>query len=105
LSAIVRAFELDAGRLLCQIRPAPTSSTSLPETTDCGATSVTSILSFAYASRCLISSHSLPFGERPLIFTSAHSPNIFFPYSLNVSLPEARALTGSSPGSMNSHVP
>jgi hypothetical protein len=53
----------------------------------------------------LSSSHSFPFGERPLIFTSAHSPNIFFPYIRKASFPPFSAFTGSSPGSMNSHVP
>ena len=48
LSATVRAFELDAGRLLCQkFVLSPICSTVLPDTTDCGATSVTSISSFA----------------------------------------------------------
>jgi hypothetical protein len=58
---------------------APISSTSRLEMIDRGATSVMSTFGFAYLSRCLISSHSFPFGDRPLIFTSAHSPNIFLP--------------------------
>jgi hypothetical protein len=78
---MVGAFLPDsaAGRLLCHVRSDPTSSTSLSEMIDRGATSVTSTLSLAKPSRCLSSSHSFPFGDRPLIFTSAHSPNIFLP--------------------------
>jgi hypothetical protein len=95
----------DAGRLLIQTRSPPTSSTSFCETIERGATSVTSMRSFAHSSRCFSSSHSFPFGERPWMRTSAHSPNIFFPYRRNVSLPLFNAFTGSSPGSMNSHSP
>jgi len=92
--------------LLCHWCFGSTSSTSRFEITDRGATSVTSIFSFAYSSRCLSSSHSFPLSPYfPLIFTSAHSPNIFLPYIRNVSFPLLSALTGSSPGSMNSHVP
>src|SRR6202043_974994 len=65
-----------AGRLLIQARSAPIASTSRFETTESGAPSVTSTFAFAYLSRCFSSSHSLPFGERPRIFTNAHSPNI-----------------------------
>jgi hypothetical protein len=64
-----------------------------------------SILSVAYLSRCFTSSHSFPFGERPLILISAHSPNIFFPSSRSLTSPSSSAFTGSSPGPMNSHVP
>jgi len=95
----------DAFRLLSQTFSPPISSTSRFETTERGAISVTSNFSDAYSSRCLSSSHSFPFGERPRMRTSAHSPNIFFPYSRNVSLPDVSAATGSSPGSMNSHFP
>jgi len=91
--------------LLCQVRVGSTSSNIRFDTTDRGATSVTSISPFAYWSRCLSNSHSFPFGERPLMRTNAHSPNIFLPYMRKVSLPAASAFTGSSPGSMNSHVP
>src|SRR5687768_7060749 len=105
--AIVGALRAAAFRLLIQTFSGSTSSTVRPETTDCGATVVTSTFSFAYSSRCFSSSHSLPLSdfERPPILTSAHSPNIFFPNILKVSLPDFRAFTGSSPGSMNSHVP
>jgi hypothetical protein len=75
------------------------------ETTDRGATSVISTAALANSSRCLSSSHSFPFGVRPLIFTSAHSPNIFFPNMRNVSFPAASAFAESFPGSMSSHVP
>ena len=91
-------------RLLSQTFSAPISSTPRFETTEFGATSVTSTSAFAQASRCLSSSHSLPFGERPLIFTSAHSPNIFFPYILYASFPFFSPATASS-GSVSSHVP
>jgi hypothetical protein len=87
-----------------------TSSTSRFDTTERGATFVTSTSAFANASRCLSSSHSFPLSEdfddfdaRPPIFTSAHSPNIFLPNIRNVSFPDFSAATGSSPGSMNSH--
>jgi hypothetical protein len=100
-----RRSDDDPGRLLSQIRSPPTSSTSLFEMIDRGATAVTSTLSFANLSRCLTSSHSFPFGDRPLIRNNAHSPNIFLPYILNFRSPCSRALTGSSPGPMSSHVP
>jgi len=106
LSANVGARRDDALRLLSHVRSPPISSTSLFEITERGATSVTSTSALAYWSRCLSRSHSFPLpSERPLIFTSAHSPNIFFPYRRNVSLPPFTAFTGSSPGSMNSHCP
>ena len=106
-SASVFGFFPAAARLLCQMFSGLTSSTVRFETTERGATVVTSTFSFANSSRCLSSSHSFPLSdfERPPIFTSAHSPNIFLPYIRNVSLPERSAFTGSSPGSMNSHVP
>jgi len=66
-------------RLLSQTFSLPISSTSRFEMTDLGATAVTSTSGFAHSSRCFSRSHSLPLGERPLIFTRAHSPNIFFP--------------------------
>jgi hypothetical protein len=91
--------------LLSQTFSPPISSTRRFDTTERGATSVTSSLSDAYWSRCLSSSHSFPFGDRPWMRTSAHSPNIFLPYSRNVSFPDFSAATGSSPGSMNSHSP
>jgi hypothetical protein len=71
----------DAFRLLCQIRSPSISSTPRFEMIELGATSVTSMFAFANSSRCLSSSQVLPRSDlsRPLIFTSAHSPNIFFP--------------------------
>jgi len=59
--ASVGAFFDAVLRLLSQMLSPLTSSTSWFETTERGATSVTSISSFAYASRCLSRSHSLPF--------------------------------------------
>ena len=80
LSANVGARRGDAWRLLSQVRSAPISSTPLFDTIEFGATSVTSTRSFANSSRCLSRSHSFPLPlSRPLIFTRAHSPNIFFP--------------------------
>ena len=92
-AAIVGALRDAAFRLLTQTFSGPTSSTSWFETTERGATSVTSTFSFANSSRCLSSSHSLPLSDfpRPLMRTSAHSPNIFFPYSRNVSFPDFSA--------------
>jgi hypothetical protein len=105
--ATVGAFRDVDLRLLSQTFSLPISSTFRFETTERGATAVTSTSAFANWSRCLSSSHSFPLSDfdRPPIFTSAHSPNIFLPARRNVSLPERSALTGSSPGSMNSHVP
>jgi hypothetical protein len=97
----------DAGRLLCQVRfdTPPISSTVRSETIERGASSVTSTSVLANSSRCFSSSHSFPLlPGRPLIFTSAHSPNIFFPYIRKASLPDRTPLTGSS-GSVSSHVP
>ena len=105
--ASVGALREAAFRLLCHTFAGFTSSMVLFETTERGATAVTSILSFANSSRCLRSNHSLPLSDDdlPRIFTSAHSPNIFLPLSRNVSFPDFSAATGSSPGSTNSHVP
>jgi len=104
---MVGAARVDV-RLLIHTFFGETSSTSLFDTTDRGANSVMSILSFANSSLCFNSSHSLPLSPlrpRPLMRTSAHSPNIFLPWSRNVSLPPFSALTASSPGSTKSHVP
>src|SRR5438270_9164711 len=63
LLASVGAFfpDCEAPRLLSQIRfDVPISSTLLFETTDRGASAVTSTSAFANSSRCLRSSHSLP---------------------------------------------
>jgi len=92
-------------RSLSHVVDASTSSSVRFETTDLGATLVTSTFSLANSSRCLSSSHSFPLGDLPLMRTSAHSPNIFLPISRKVSFPPASALTGSFPGSTNSHVP
>jgi hypothetical protein len=91
-------------RLLSQTFSAPISSTPRFETTEFGATSVTSTFELAHSSRCLSSSHSFPFGDRPLIFTSAHSPNIFFPNIRKASFP-FRSPSLASSGSVSSHVP
>jgi hypothetical protein len=106
---MVGAFlpDAEAVRLLCQVRfDDPISSTVKLETTERGASSVTSTSGFANSSRCFSSSHSFPLlPGGPLIFTSAHSPNIFLPNMRKVSLPDRSAFTGSSPGSMNSQPP
>jgi hypothetical protein len=63
LVASVGAFfpDCDAPRLLNQMRfDEPISSTVLFETTERGASTVTSTSGFANSSRCLSSSHSLP---------------------------------------------
>jgi len=98
--------DVDAARLLCHVRfDDPISSTVLSETIERGATSVTSTPGLANSSRCLSSSHSFPLlPGRPLILTSAHSPNIFFPYIRKASFPDVIPLTGSS-GSVSSQVP
>ena len=57
LSASVGAFRDEALRLLSHTFSPPTSSTSLFEITERGATLVTSTFSFANWSRCLSSSH------------------------------------------------